>query len=145
MVPDPKTRSLRLLLIEDHRDLAEMTAQFLRLAGMEVRITRSGAEALQTVAEFKPHIVLCDLRLPDMPGLDVAKRLRADPNCRDAMIAIHTAFSEREIEGLVSSSDDVDLLVPKPLTMKQIERLQTHWEWMVRSGRINPSRSGREI
>jgi CheY-like chemotaxis protein len=105
---------------------------------MEVRIASSGAEALEIAPGFAPHIVLCDLRLPDMPGLEVGRRLRAEPNCHNALIAIHTAFSEREIESLVSSSADVDLLVPKPLTIKQIEKLQAHWESLVRSGRINP-------
>src|SRR6516162_9027444 len=101
----------RLLLIEDHEDLADATAEFLRMAGLEVRVAATGAEALATAAGFRPDIVVCDLNLPDMGGLDVARALRASPVTRNALFAIHTALSQMDIRAFENdpSVDNVNL------------------------------------
>ena len=74
----------RVLLVEDHEPLAEATAEFIRDKGLEVQIASNGREALEMAASFHPEIVLCDMRLPDMPGYEVAQALRALPDgkCR---------------------------------------------------------------
>src|SRR5262245_61185896 len=89
--------SWRVLLIEDHALLAEATAEFMRSKDLDVRIAYTGREALETAAVFHPEIVLCDLRLPDMPGPDVARALREMPGAKDAVIAMHSAMGESEL------------------------------------------------
>src|SRR4029453_6377681 len=84
----------RVLLIEDHAPLAEATAEFIRSKDLDVRIASTGREALEIAAGFHPEIVLCDMRLPDMPGLDVARALREMPRAKDAVIAMHSAMTE---------------------------------------------------
>jgi CheY-like chemotaxis protein len=115
----------RLLLIEDHRSLAEATAEFLRHEGFDVRVAPSGGEALQIAAEFLPEIVLCDMSLPDMSGIEVAQALRASPTTKKVLFAMHTAMSDADLAGyerLVSKAE-VNLFLSKPLTEKKLETL----------------------
>src|SRR6476646_4728790 len=87
----------RVLLVEDYAPLAEATAELLRDAGLTVRIAASGKEALRVAIAFRPEIVLFDLSLPDMSGLDVARALRSNPDTKDALLAMHTAMSDIDI------------------------------------------------
>jgi CheY-like chemotaxis protein len=116
---------IRVLLIEDHVPLAEGTAEFLRSRGMDVEIARSGEAGLVLAAAFKPEIILCDLRLPDMPGLEVVRHLRAGPNTKDALIAVHTAMDEMDIRSLrrLVDANEVNLFVSKPMTEEKVEKL----------------------
>jgi CheY-like chemotaxis protein len=114
----------RVLLIEDHAALAEATAEFLRSIGLEVRIASSGHEALKSAAAFKPEIVLCDMHLPDMHGLDVLRAMRISPATKDALLAIHTAKSDMEIRMFERMQrPEVNLVLSKPLTMEKLDRL----------------------
>ena len=114
----------RVLLIEDHPDLAVATAEFLRTIGLEVRIASSGHEGLNSAAAFKPAIVLCDLNLPDMEGLDVLRALRLSPATKDALLAIHTAKSDMEIRMFERMQrPEVNLVLSKPLTVEKLDRL----------------------
>src|SRR5689334_24566122 len=84
---------LRVLLIEDHPDLAAATAEFLRMEGLDVQIACSGQEALALAVTIAPHIVLCDMHLPDMSGVEVVHRLRSHPSTVRSYLVILTAMS----------------------------------------------------
>ena len=108
----------RVLLVEDHAALAEATAALIRLHGLDVSIAVSGAEALKLAEEYHPVLVLCDLTLPDMTGLDVVQALRAQRGANDWLAVILSAMSPthlREMEGHPHASD-ILLFLPKPLT-----------------------------
>ena len=114
----------RVLLIEDHPLLAEATAEFVRSMGLDVRIAFTGREALEAAAAFHPEIVLCDIRLPDIPGPDVALALRAMPAAKDAVIAIHSALSDSDLaETRRQVGSAVNLFLPKPLTEEKLNTL----------------------
>jgi DNA-binding response OmpR family regulator len=104
--------------VEDHATLAQATAEFLTAYGVDVRIANSGEEALVAAATFQPEIVVCDMRLPDLSGLDVARTLRARYETSNAVLAISTALSDGELRFLGANAQwaDVDLFLPKPLT-----------------------------
>src|SRR4051794_15843563 len=76
----------RVLLVEDHPDLAEATAELMRLHGLEVRVATTGGDALEMAEEFNPVLIVCDMMLPDMAGLDVAQALRARRQANDLLI-----------------------------------------------------------
>ena len=118
-------RNLRVLLIEDHAVFAGATAEFLRDRGLEVRIAGSGEEGLHAARVFRPHIALCDLHLPDMSGLDVARAFRASPDTKDLVFAMHTSMSDLEVQSFERSLDPavVDLFLPKPITEERLEIL----------------------
>ena len=118
-------RRPRVLLVEDHASLAQATAEFLKAYGLDVRIANSGEEALDAAAEFRPEIVVCDMRLPDLSGLEVARMLRARGETSNAVLAISTALSDGELQFLGGNTHwaDVDLFLPKPLTEAGIRTL----------------------
>ena len=108
----------RVLLVEDHAGFAEATAALMRHHGLDVSIATSGGDALKMAEECDPVLVLCDLALPDMTGLDVVQALRARRSANDWLAVILSARSAndlREIEGHTKTSG-ITLLLPKPLT-----------------------------
>jgi two-component system OmpR family response regulator len=127
----------RVLLVEDHADLGEATAEFLRSAGLEVRLASTGAEALTSAAAFRPDIVLCDLNLLDMTGVEIARVLRGNSPSRNTLFAIHTAALRDSdictLEGNISTKGDVDLYLSKPMTMEKLDRLLAAFESLRRS------------
>lgn len=85
----PAAPSLRILVVEDSVDSAEMLALLLQLRGHEVRTAGDGPAALDAARAFRPHVVLCDIGLPGMSGYEVAERLRGQADfTRTPLIAI---------------------------------------------------------
>jgi two-component system, NarL family, sensor histidine kinase BarA len=108
----------RALLVDDHAGFAEATAALMRQHGLDVSVATSGGDALKLAEECNPVLVLCDLALPDMTGLDVVQALRARRGANACLAVILSAMSAkflRELEGH-SKASDVTLLLPKPLT-----------------------------
>lgn len=128
--PSPTRRSgsasapLRVLLVEDHADLAAAMGEFLRSEGLDVQTALSGSEALDVAAAFKPQLILCDLNLPDMNGLDVVRALRSNAATAWTCIAILSAVSgvelgrHRDAEALM-----VDAVISKPIGLEALQRL----------------------
>jgi CheY-like chemotaxis protein len=113
-----------LLLIEDHVDLANTTAEYLGLFGLNVQIASTGYQALEAATAFQPQIVLCDLSLPDMSGLEVVRRLRADPNTKNALLVVCTAISQTDLGAFEEElAGAVDLFLTKPITNDDVNEL----------------------
>ncbi len=71
---------LKILLIDDNQDLAETTGSLLTLYGYSVRTAYTGINGIQTAKEFLPHVIICDIGLPDIDGYEVARRISG---CRE--------------------------------------------------------------
>jgi DNA-binding response OmpR family regulator len=95
----------RVLVIEDDAEIADVLRRFLRQEGHDVRTATDGGGALPAAAEFVPDLVILDLGLPGLDGVEVCRRLRAEG---DVPILILTARTELEdrVEGLDSGADD---------------------------------------
>ena len=76
ITPRMATKPQTVLVVEDEASIASFVAAYLKNAGYAVRTTASGAEALKLVASEKPALVVLDLMLPDMDGVEVCKRIR---------------------------------------------------------------------
>jgi CheY-like chemotaxis protein len=115
---------LRVLLVEDHADLAAVTEEMLKNEGLDVQTALSGRQAIDHAAAFLPDLVLCDMRLPDMTGFDVVRALRSNPSTELAYIVVLTAMRERD---LAYQSDGggpgVDAFLSKPITIDGIQAL----------------------
>ncbi len=72
------TSGRRILVVDDNRDSAESLAMLLRLFGYDVRTAQDGRLALEVAAAYRPGVVLLDIGLPSLDGLEVCRRLRAD-------------------------------------------------------------------
>ena len=95
----------RVLVVEDDADIADVLRRSLRNEGYEVRTSADGVEALDVAAGFIPDLVVLDLGLPRLDGVEVCRRLRADG---DVPILMLTARAETEdrVAGLDSGADD---------------------------------------
>ena len=95
----------RVLVVEDDVDIADVLRRSLRNEGYEVKTSADGAEALDVAAGFVPDLVVLDLGLPGMDGVEVCRRLRSDG---DVPILMLTARAETEdrVTGLDSGADD---------------------------------------
>jgi two-component system response regulator MprA len=95
----------RVLVVEDDEDIADVLRRSLRNEGYEVRTSADGVEALDVAAGFVPDLVVLDLGLPRLDGVEVCRRLRADS---DVPILMLTARSETDdrVGGLDSGADD---------------------------------------
>ncbi|HET6575809.1 MAG TPA: ATP-binding protein [Fimbriiglobus sp.] len=84
--------SNKVLVIDDNRDGADSLAAVLRAMGCEVRVAYDGPTGLEEAARFKPDAVVCDIGMPGLSGLEVARRLRADPALRGARLIALTGW-----------------------------------------------------
>lgn len=120
-----KAEPLRVLLVEDHADLAAVTADVLREEGLEVLTALSGREALDVGARFQPQLILCDMNLPDMKGVEVIRRLRSGGMASKPYAAIVTGWSESEIRiyNDRAGAMGVDEFISKPMTPDGVRTL----------------------
>jgi two-component system, OmpR family, response regulator MprA len=95
----------RVLVVEDDQEIAEVLRRTLRQEGHEVRSAGDGEEALSAASEFMPDLVILDLGLPKLDGVEVLRRLRVDG---DVPVLILTARSQLDdrVEGLDTGADD---------------------------------------
>jgi len=85
------TRSNMVVVVEDEPDTAEMFAEMVRLIGYQVIKSFGGIRAIDLIAEKKPAVVLLDLMMPDLSGLDVLRYMRRDPRLADIPVIIVSA------------------------------------------------------
>jgi len=117
MSPGENGGSARVLVVEDDEAIADVLRRSLRAEGHEVRSAADGVEALRASEEFAPDLILLDLGLPRLDGIEVMKRIRADSS--DVPILILTARTETEdrVAGLDSGADDY---LPKPFERDEL-------------------------
>jgi len=114
----------KILIVEDDADLTEVLSYNLRQAGYEVIVSRDGSQGLRQAELFTPDVVLLDLMLPLVDGLEVCRRLRAGEATRDTLIVMLTAKAE-EVDQLVGLSLGADDYVTKPFSVKVLlERIK---------------------
>src|SRR5215207_4381378 len=116
MLTDADASGGRVLVVEDDADIADVLRRSLRNEGYEVRTSADGVEALDVAAGFFPDLVVLDLGLPGMDGVEVCRRLRSDG---DVPILMLTARAETEdrVTGLDSGADDY---LVKPFERKEL-------------------------
>jgi PAS domain S-box-containing protein len=86
--PSAAGAKLRLLVVDDNRDMAQAEALLLQKHGHEVAVAHDGEAAIQVAKEFQPHAILLDIGLPVLNGYDVAAQLRRDGFARHPLIAV---------------------------------------------------------
>lgn len=114
----------KVLIVEDDRSLADVLAYNLKLASYEVLVARDGIDGLRQAQLKLPDILILDLMLPGIDGLEVCRRIRADSATQNMLIVMLTAKSEEsdQIVGLSMGADDY---VTKPFSVKVLlERIK---------------------
>ena len=109
----------RVLVVEDEPDLRELLTYNLEAAGFRVEAVERGKDGLAAVEGFAPDIVLLDLMLPDIPGTEVCRRIRASAEGRQPAIMMLTAKGE-EIDRVVGFELGADDYVVKPFSVREL-------------------------
>src|SRR5690606_9265317 len=106
-----------IVVVEDEPDLAHLIAFHLERGGFEVNTIADGLQALQAVRKNPPDLLILDLMIPGIGGLDLARRLRVDPKTANLPILMLTARAEEtdQVTGLAAGADDY---MTKPFSMK---------------------------
>ncbi len=103
---EASTRPVRVLVVEDDQEIAQVLQRSLRLEGYEVRVAGDGPTGLEEVHAFLPDLIVLDLGLPKLDGLDVAQRLRATDDDTPILILTARDALEARVEGLDAGADD---------------------------------------
>jgi len=107
------------LIVEDDRDVVALFRHVLDIAGYHTEIVLNGKEAMSRLEESEPDIVLLDLQLPGMSGIDILTRMRADDRLRNTPVVVITAFAPHA----ASLPVEPDLLLLKPVDINQLSSL----------------------
>jgi DNA-binding response OmpR family regulator len=98
-------RPPRVLVVEDDGDIADVLQRSLRLEGYDVRIAGDGLAALDEAHGFLPDLVILDLGLPRLDGIEVARELRREDDVPILMLTARDSTGDR-VRGLDSGADD---------------------------------------
>ncbi|HKI52729.1 MAG TPA: response regulator [Anaerolineales bacterium] len=82
-----------VFIIEDEEDAAELFSEMMRVSGFRVLTTSKGKPAISMMTEDKPDLVLLDIMMPEISGLDILRQMQRDPNLSDIPVIVLTAKS----------------------------------------------------
>ena len=115
--------NMRVLLVEDAPFLRYAFGRLLRMHGFEVREATDGQEALACLAEFRPQLVLTDLMMPIMDGIELIRRIRAAPETARIPVVAITADATEQAERQAREAGAIDVIT-KPIDLPALlERL----------------------
>lgn len=108
-----------VLVVEDEPDIRDLVAFHLEREGFQVRTARGGAEGLTRVKTAAPDLIILDLMLPELDGLEVCRRLRRDPVTASIPVIMLTAKAD-EVDRVVGLELGADDYVAKPFSPKEL-------------------------
>ena len=123
--PTAATKNKKVLVVDDEKDIVDTVAYNLRRHGYDVVVAYDGLQALEAATRDQPDLILLDLMLPGLDGMEVARRLKADARTANTPLVMLTAKGEESdvVIGLTLGADDY---VTKPFSMKiLLARLNT--------------------
>jgi two-component system phosphate regulon response regulator PhoB len=109
----------RILVVEDEADIRQILAYNLEQAGHEALVAERGKLALAMARDTRPDLILLDLMLPEMSGLEICRVLKSDPSLRSIPVIMLTARSE-EIDRVVGLELGADDYVVKPFSVREL-------------------------
>jgi CheY-like chemotaxis protein len=114
-----------VIVVEDEPDMAEMFAEMVRLMGLEVIKSYSGLQAIDIISEKKPDLVLLDIMLPDISGLEVLRHIHRDPRLSRIPVIV---VSARSLPSDVKQGLDAgaSFYLAKPVSFVDLKRAFDH-------------------
>jgi two-component system OmpR family response regulator len=118
-----QTEAHRVLVVDDEPNIVDVVAMALRFQGFAVETAGTGSAALNAVSDFRPHLMVLDVMLPDMEGFDVAQRLGAQRARVPIIFLTARDDTADKIRGLSIGGDDY---VTKPFSLEElVARIRT--------------------
>jgi DNA-binding response OmpR family regulator len=109
---------VKVLLVEDDKSIAESVVASLSIAGLDVHHVMTGAAAIQEAVAYSPDVILMDLGLPDMDGLDVSKTIRETSSVPIIIVSARGDELDRVL-GLELGADDY---IMKPISFRLFKK-----------------------
>ena len=109
----------RILIVDDNLVNQKLVRVLLEHEGHEVRTAADAEEALQVIPIFQPRLILMDIQLPGMDGLELTRRLKADPATRDTIVLAVTAYAMKGDEEKAAAAG-CDGYVTKPIDTRTL-------------------------
>jgi two-component system alkaline phosphatase synthesis response regulator PhoP len=112
-----KKKDTRILLVDDEPDILEILDYNISGEGYQVKRAKNGLEALEKAHKWKPHLILLDVMMPEMDGIEACEQLRKNTSLSEVVIVFLTARSEdySQVAGLEAGADDY---ITKPIKPK---------------------------
>ena len=112
----PGSGTARTLVVDDDPQVRDLLCEFLATHGVETAVAEDGFEAGFKVATFHPTVVLLDLKMPGMDGLEVCRRIKSDPSTRATRVVFLSGYMNSETREAMRVAG-ADLCLEKPLDM----------------------------
>lgn len=118
-------KGLNILVVDDEPEIHTVLGKLLSKEGYNVGSAYSAAEAFEAVSKSKPDLIILDIMMPKVSGIEVCNRLKADKSTKDILILIVSARDAQKdrIEGLTHGADDY---VSKPFHLRSLVRKIEH-------------------
>ena len=112
-----ESKAHRILLVDDEPDVLEFIGYNLKKSGYQVYTTQNGRDAIEKAKEVNPHLILLDVMMPEIDGIETCEEIRKDPGMQNTIIAFLTARGEdySQIAGFEAGGDDY---ITKPIKPK---------------------------
>ena len=111
----------RALIVDDDPDFCVLLREMLKWRGFEVSVAYSASDALSSMGQVHPEIMLVDLQMPEVDGLELIRKIRSDKSFADTPIIVITATAIQDML-LASREAGADFFLTKPLTYFELER-----------------------
>jgi two-component system cell cycle response regulator DivK len=125
--PDPAPKTV--LVVEDNELNLRLLNDLLEYQGYTVIATRLGEPALGLARQYKPDLILMDIQLPDISGMEATQRLKSDEETRTIPIIAVTAFAMSGDQAKILASG-CDAYLSKPFNVVEFLKLVEHWTTM---------------
>src|SRR5690554_3413546 len=119
-----ENENYKILLVDDEPDILEFLAYNLKKEGFQVQTAQNGREALKVAQEQLPHLIVLDVMMPGMDGIETCEEIKKQPQLQDSLVAFLTARGEdySQIAGFEAGADDYIAKPIKPRVL--ISRIQ---------------------
>ncbi len=111
----------RALIVDDDPDFCVILREMLKWRGFEVSVAYSASDALSAMGQVHPEIMLVDIQMPEVDGLELIRKIRSDKSFANTPIIVITATAIRDML-LASREAGADFFLTKPLTYFELER-----------------------
>lgn len=121
-----KKKDIKILLVDDEPDILEIVSINLETEGYQIETANNGKLAIEKAKKFQPHLILLDIMMPDMNGMEVCEKLRDLDEFKETIIVFFTARSEEysQVAGFDAGADDYITKPIKPkLLVKKVKAL----------------------
>ena len=117
---DQKSAHYKLLIVDDEYKICSLLAEHFSLRGFEVRTVNRGEEAVALIPVFHPDVVLLDLLMPGIDGVDTFKQIKEMPN-PPRVLMVSAADHEEVVKGALDLG--VDFYVCKPINLSDLDQM----------------------